>query len=503
MTTYFQADWFEFNYVYLLPLFLGFWRWGSYIVLKVIPALFYKPYPLDYEGEKIGCVSKAKEIVPITKKDCTMVIPVYMPEPGFDDCVKSWIRAGPKRVVIVADAAKGYQQTLDLVNEMEHIDKEGKPVEVMVVSETRPGKRAAMYVGLNYSNTQITVFADDDALYSPMLLDSLIQPFKDPEMGGVGTRQIARPKSEDGNWDMWDVIMDMRLFQRYVEIRATSFMGGGASCLSGRTMAFRTEIFKPTQKYYENEFHEMFMNEHFMGMKQLSGDDKCLTRICINSKYKMYTQICYDCTLSTQFERGKKLLMQILRWSRNTWRSDLKLLFKEWTVWWKYPWLTIILLDKIVSPFTMVAGPFLVLYLTFAKRNIFVFLGFLGYLFATRTLKGIMYFAYGNPRPPLKWLFYMPHFIVFQYFSAVFRIWALFTLSNRKWGNRNVKVSNKTGEIVFTDENGKRVEEDDEKKEDIEMNDIENQIEVEEYEINDVVEILIQESDNDAEPEIR
>lgn len=485
--------WFEFNYEYLLPLFLGFYRWGSYIILKVIPALFYRPYPMNYNGEKIGCVSKAGKIVNITKKDCTMVIPVYMPEPGFDDCVRSWIAANPKKIVIVADEVKGYKEVSDMVDKMEKGD-----VIVQVVSETKPGKRAAMYTGLNYVDTKITVFADDDALYSATLLDAIIQPFKDKKMGGVGTRQIARPKN-DNKWDMWDIIMDMRLFQRYIEIRATSYMGGGASCLSGRTMAFRTKIFKPTQEYYENEFYDAFMRETFSGQLQLSGDDKCLTRMCINSKYKMYTQISYDCTLSTQFEKGNKLLMQILRWSRNTWRSDLKLLFIEWSVWWKYPWLTFILLDKIISPFTMIAGPIIVIYLTIAKKNLFVFVGFLAYLLLTRSLKCIMYFTYGNPRPPLKWILYIPAFIIFQYCSAIFRIWALFTLKNRKWGNRDVKVSNKTGQIVRTDGDGKRI-----KEKEVEEEFKEREFQITNIDINEVenMEIVIDEDIKDPEIEI-
>lgn len=67
---------------------------------------------------------------------------------------------------------------------------------IRVVEESKPGKRAAMYTGLAYVDTEITVFADDDALYGPAVLKSLIMPFKDPAMGGCGTRQIARPKAD-------------------------------------------------------------------------------------------------------------------------------------------------------------------------------------------------------------------------------------------------------------------------------------------------------------------
>lgn len=63
-------------------------------------------------------------------------------------------------------------------------------------------------------------------------------------------------------------------------------MGGGSTCLSGRTMAYRTHLFR------FDGFKNYFLNEHFAGQLQLSGDDKCLTRLCIMSDYKMWHQIC-------------------------------------------------------------------------------------------------------------------------------------------------------------------------------------------------------------------
>ena len=102
------TSWFEFNYVYLLPLFLGFYRWGMYLILKIIPAMFYKPMPLNYKY-------KGENPVNISKKDVSMIIPVYMPEPGFDECVLSWIKSNPKNIIIVADKVKGYKEVCNMV----------------------------------------------------------------------------------------------------------------------------------------------------------------------------------------------------------------------------------------------------------------------------------------------------------------------------------------------------------------------------------------------------
>lgn len=51
-------------------------------------------------------------------------------------------------------------------------------------------------------------------------------------------------------------------------------------------MAYRTRLFQ------FDGFKNYFLNEHFAGQLQLSGDDKCLTRLCIMSDYKMWHQIC-------------------------------------------------------------------------------------------------------------------------------------------------------------------------------------------------------------------
>ncbi|CAM9863638.1 unnamed protein product [Ectocarpus fasciculatus] len=424
-----NTPWFHFDPVLFLPLWIGIWRWGAYLILKGIPSLLYKPIPISEELEQGH--------LPVSTQMMTMIIPVYMPEPGFEECLQSWVDNRPKTIVIVVDT-NSYQQVLNIVETVNP-----RATIIRVVEESKPGKRAAMYTGLAYVDTEITVFADDDALYGPAVLKSLIMPFKDPAMGGCGTRQIARPKAD--KFCFSDIMMDMRLYQRYLEYRATTFMGGGSTCLSGRTMAYRTQLFR------FDGFKNYFLNEHFAGQLQLSGDDKCLTRLCIMSDYKMWHQICEVCTLSTQFEEGAKLRAQLLRWSRNSWRSDIKMLFLERSVWRKYPWLAVTSLDKMISPFTMVYGPMAVLFYAFWEQNMFILVAFACYILVTRVMKTVMYFTWSRPRPPCRWFWYIGPFIFVQYWGAVIKLYALCTLKDRRWGNREVKV-NAQNEIVRTGE---------------------------------------------------
>ena len=157
------------------------------------------------------------------------------------------------------------------------------------------------------------------------------------------------------------------------------------------------------------------------------------------------------CTLSTQFETGSKLRAQLLRWSRNSWRSDIKMLFLERSVWRKYPWLAITSVDKMISPFTMVYGPIAIVLLSFMEQNMFILIAFMAYILVTRIVKTIMYFTWSRPRPPVNWFLYIGPFIIVQYWGAVIKLFALCTLKDRRWGNREVKV-NSQNEVVRTGE---------------------------------------------------
>jgi hypothetical protein len=69
----------------------------------------------------------------------------------------------------------------------------------------------------------------------------------------------------------------------------------------------------------------------------ISGDDKFMTRWIVSHKWKMAMQIAPECTLATTFKADGKFFMQILRWTRNTWRSDFKSLVLERDIWYRYP----------------------------------------------------------------------------------------------------------------------------------------------------------------------
>jgi hypothetical protein len=62
-----------------------------------------------------------------------------------------------------------------------------------------------------------------------------------------------------------------------------------------------------------------------------------MTRWLVSHNWNMSMQVVPECTLATTFKADGKFFLQILRWTRNTWRSDYKSLVLERDIWYRYP----------------------------------------------------------------------------------------------------------------------------------------------------------------------
>eukprot|EP00899_Mesostigma_viride_P010653 jgi/Mesvir1/1958/Mv12442-RA.1 len=190
---------------------------------------------------------------------------------------------------------------------------------ILVIPSLIANKRRQMMLGVKAAKTPYIVFVDDDVIFPERAMAWILAPFA---VGAVGTSQIARPSAETvrlrkGKMTVWEIMADIRLQLRFVENASTQVLDGGISCLSGRTAAYRRCIFTP-------QFKHEFTNEFWMGRKLHSGDDKFLTRWVVKDRWKTALQIHEDCLIQTTFRADSRFLKQVLRWSRNTWRSDFK-----------------------------------------------------------------------------------------------------------------------------------------------------------------------------------
>jgi glycosyltransferase involved in cell wall biosynthesis len=385
---------------------IAIWRWGSWLV-KALLAAAYRPVPPGF------------------RCSTSVVTPVYQENPRlFRQAIESWLANEPGELIAVIDVTD--EQCIKIASEYPGI-------KLIVINE--PGKRAALAAGIDLAKGDVVVLVDSDVIWEKNVLSLLLAPFKDPQMGGVGTRQHMVPT--EGLPTLWEKLADIYLDLRYMsEIPATSCWGEAVGCLSGRTAAYRTDLLRSCKAE--------FLNEVFLGAKCVSGDDKCYTRLVLSRGYKTVYQLnahVYS-TFSTTF-RG--FLRQRLRWSRNTYRSDLTALAQEWT--WKKRLLAWTMIDKCIAPFTQLLAPVACVVLLATDRAWWAL-----YLVIWWHLsRGIKLLPYWRRRP--QDLYLLPVYILSSFALAAVRIYSLMTINISNWLTRDVglvdgkvaRLGNQTG----------------------------------------------------------
>ena len=217
---------------------------------------------------------------------------------------------------------------------------------------------------------------------------------------------------------------------RNIEIVSTTYIDGGVCCLSGRTAAYRTKILR------DPDFQWKFTHEFWLGKyHQHSGDDKFLTRWLHSHAYKSFIQACPQAELQSTFKDNWRFLKQLLRWTRNTWRSDFRSLFSERYIWSRHPFVAFTMLDKSFNPIALLAGPITVTYLcTRPDRTLpiwTVVVSYLLWLTITRLIKYMPHFV-KRPQDVLA----IPVWLIFNIYFALMKIYCLCTLHITDWGTR-------------------------------------------------------------------
>ncbi|KAL3917554.1 MAG: hypothetical protein SGILL_004659 [Bacillariaceae sp.] len=445
---------------FLLPLgILGVWRWTLYF-LRIVFWLCYKPIPPTYIDEKeeeteeeeeeeesdydfqlvvtvnnsfessisdthiSGGAATTKESPTHRRRtankfqstDVSIVVPTIDNGEEFLLAAKQWIKNEPKEIIIVT--SKAMQQELSKTVE-ENFG--GHQNLFQVLSVEKPNKRVQMVAGIQAARGEIVALSDDDAVWTDAFLDWSLAPFDDDAMGGVGSKQGTIPVGAYKS--VWEVIADCRLTMRMIETSATTFVDGGMSCLSGRTAVYRTSILK------DPEFQHQFQNETWWrGKYHLhSGDDKFITRWLVKNCWKMRMQNHKDCMLWTTFKNNSNFLKQVLRWTRNTWRSDFKSIFCDHKILWRHPYVAFNMFDKFINPLPMLWAIVVIignLITNGAQAFNYVVLPVAGLRFLPHMIE--------NPVD----IPYIPSMILFQYYFVFAKVYCLFTLHVTDWGSR-------------------------------------------------------------------
>jgi len=357
-----------------------------------------------------------------TANDVTVVIPSL---DGDNDKLRETVRSvltnSPKRVVLVTTDANVEKAE----KAFSHVSKS-----IDIYSIPKANKRRQLCKALPLVTTEITILADDDVSWPPNLLQWMLAPFEDERMGGVGTNQRLR-REESPN--VWNWLGAAYLIRRNWDCTACEYMDGGLPCLSGRTVAYRTHIIR------DPDFIHSFTHETWQSCQLNADDDNFLTRWMVNHGWKTWIQYHRDCEVQTTLEDNSKYLLQCLRWARSNWRSNLKSLFVEWTVWRRHPWSTFAVFQTTLSSWSLVYDvAMLCLFwqvttpLAEPIRQIARAIFALWVVLLCRIIKYMGHFA-RHPED-LKYILLIP---LFGYFHSCFiKMYAMLTMHITTWGSR-------------------------------------------------------------------
>ena len=372
---------------------VGAVSWTVWITRFTLSRL-YRPVPLGYAATT------------------SVVVPSFREDPDIlDRCLDSWLAEDPTEVIVVPDVAD-----TEVIERLRA--RAAQDPRLIVLPFTHSGKRSALGVGIRHARMEILVLCDSDTNWLPGLLRSVLAPFKDPKVGGVGTRQNAYlPKTS-----VWRRVADWMIDVRYLDYVRAQSRAGAVACLSGRTAAYRRKAVLPVLENLEDEF--------FLGKRCVSGDDGRLTWLVLASGYKTVYQSTAR-AISMFPDKGRAFFKQRLRWSRNSYRTYLTAMWKGWL--WRQPFICQLSVLQIrLTPVTMgFAVTYLFAWVLHPEKLVAV--AAVGWLLLGRGVRGISHL---RERPSDIWL--LPLVAVLTITIALpVKAYALLTMNTHGWLTRS------------------------------------------------------------------
>ena len=385
------------NYLHIIILHfplgaIGIYRWSVWIIKKVVA----KKYKFINENGYSNTLS--------------IVVPVYNEDPNvFERALESWINNRPDEIIAVID----YTDKI-CIEKFKEFQKENKNSKLIITE--KPGKRKALADGIKIAQYNIIALVDSDTIWDPNIKNTLLFPFDDSLVGGVGPRQDVLETNTLAR-RLFNIHLDHRYFD---EMTYLATVGDALTCISGRTALYRKEAIKDLCNELENET--------FWGVKCISGDDKCITRLVQEKGWKVR----YQANVRVLTPGAPDLLTffkQQIRWTRNSYRSDLKSLMGKW-IWKRDKFLAYHMIDRFTQPFTLILGP---IYFIFSiVWGHWLISGIL--LIWWHLSRGIKLYPHLKHRPSD--ILILPFYIFTTYLIAILKIYVLITIRQQGWITR-------------------------------------------------------------------
>lgn len=248
-----------------------------------------------------------------TSKDITIIIPTLAEDDQrLNETIQTTFHLDSAETIIVTTDAR-VKRVYDV------IEKLGCPEQVRVLSVDQANKRRQLSRAIPEVQTKITLLLDDDIWLPPKFTKWILAPFEDHQVGGVGTNQQVR-RNDQSNF--WEFLGSIYLVRRNFDCTACNWIDGGLPCLSGRAVAYRSEILQDRKFTYDFTYETW--GDDFLN----ADDDNFITRWLFSHNWKIQLQNHRECEVETTLENDSKYLRQCLRWVRSNWRSNLRSMCK-------------------------------------------------------------------------------------------------------------------------------------------------------------------------------
>lgn len=380
---------------------------ATFLLSRYLVGVLYKPIPLDVNYTP----------------GVTVIIPCFNEEEWIENTILSCINQDypiDKLEIIIVDdysndnSVEQIKKTLDKLNrEAEMFDTVSR-VKYFVQNKNL-GKRHALCRGVLEAKHDLVVFVDSDSFLDPFAIRNLVQPFKDPKVGGVAGRTDVANTYTNALTKMQSV----RYYIAFRIMKAAEAYFDAVTCLSGPLSCYKKQVVIDNM--------DKWLNQKFLGQKATFGDDRAMTNFVLKNHRTSYQDTAICATIVPN--NYKKFLKQQMRWKRS-WLRESVIAGKF--MWKKEPFMAAFFYMGVIVP---IAAPVIVTY------NL-LYVPIIYRIFPTTFLVGLlmmalmMSFAQMFFRKSTTWIFGMLFCI---YYEAVL-LWqmpiAWFTFWKSTWGTR-------------------------------------------------------------------
>ena len=308
---------------------------AMFLLTRYLFGALYKPVPID----------------PKYTPSVTVIIPCFNEEEWIQktilSCFDQSYPADKLKVIVVDDCSTDHSvdRIRELVNDLTESEDTRYHVRERLkyfVQEKNAGKRAALVRGVENTDTDLVLFVDSDSFLDPYAVRNLVQPFKDPKMGGCAGRcDVANTYT--------NALTKMQSVRYYIAFRIMKAAEGvfdAVTCLSGPLSCYRREI---VMKY-----KDAWINQKFLGHKATFGDDRAMTNFVLSHHRCFYQDTAVCSTIVPKYHRV--FLKQQMRWKRSWLRESL---MAGKFMWRKEPFAAINFYIGIIVP---ILAPLVVVY---------------------------------------------------------------------------------------------------------------------------------------------